>query len=217
MPRPVIRIVVSDEQQLVRRALALQLGSETDFEVVDETTSPRRAMDRSLEHHPDVLILAMDTPAVDELETIRKLRQALPGTEIVVLAGRHNEALQREAFESGARCYLMKTCSFEDLSTAVRHAARGEYYLSGSAGRDLVAEYVSPHAGPTGPGGRVTKREREIAVLISDGYSTKEAAAILNISVKTAETHRASLMRKLGARNVADVVKYCIRNQLVDV
>ena len=103
------------------------------------------------------------------------------------------------------------------LFVAIRHAARGDYFLAGAAGRDLVAEYVRPAVNRQKPGGRMTQRERELAILLADGYSTKEAAAVLNISAKTAETHRASIMRKLGARNVADVVKYCIRNHLVEL
>jgi DNA-binding NarL/FixJ family response regulator len=98
---------------------------------------------------------------------------------------------------------------------AIRAASLGDYYLTGETGKDLIAEYVKPLVRLQKPGGLITPREREIACLLADGYSTKEAAAVLNISVKTAETHRASLMRKLGARNLADVVKYCIRNQLI--
>jgi len=137
--------------------------------------------------------------------------------EVVVLTAHHNEAYQRRAFETGARGYLAASCSLEDLASAIRHAARGDYFVAGAAGRDLVEAYVRPGLRRRRPGGVITPRERELAVLLADGYSTKEAAAVLDISPKTAETHRASLMKKLGARNVTDVVRYCIRSNLVDV
>ncbi len=149
------------------------------------------------------------------LEAARWLRENHSRTEIVIMTGHHNEAYQRQAFEAGVRGYVLKDASLDQLVEAVQHAARGDYFLSGHAGRDLVADYVRPWLARQKPGGVMTQRERELAILIADGYSSKEAAAVLNISVKTADTHRASLMRKLGARNVADVVKYCIRNELI--
>jgi DNA-binding NarL/FixJ family response regulator len=166
---------------------------------------------------PDVVVLNVVMPAMDGVEAVRRIRAVQPRTEIVVLTALRGEAYQRQAFEAGVRGYLLWDCGLERLAEAIQHAALGDYYLSGTAGRDMVNEYVKPLIRNQVPGGIVTPRERQLACLLADGYSTKEAAAILNISVKTAETHRASILRKLGARNVADIVKYCIRNQLIDL
>jgi DNA-binding NarL/FixJ family response regulator len=174
-------------------------------------------VDVVLDRDPDVLLLDIVMPVMGGIEAARELHRTHPRTEIVVVTAHRSEAYQRQAFEAGVRGYLFKDCSPGNLLEAIRAASRGDYYLAGEAGRDLVAEYVRPMVQRQRPGGLITPREREMACLLADGYSSKEAAAVLNISVKTADTHRASLMKKLGARNVADVVKYCIRNQLIEV
>ncbi len=212
----VIRIVVAEDHQIVRQALARLLDSVRGFEVVGEAENGAEAVERVLALDPDVAVLDVVMPGLDGIEASRRIRAAHPRTEIVILTAHRSEAYQRQAFEAGARAYLLKECSLEALAESIRHAAHGDFYVAGSAGRDLIAEYVRPLIQRQSPGGLVTPREREVACLLADGYSTKEAAAVLNISVKTAETHRASIMRKLGARNVADVVRYCIRNQLID-
>lgn len=215
-PRP-IRIVVADDHEIVREGIVGLLRSVDGFEVVGQASNGADAVEAVLSLDPDVLVLDIVMPVMDGIEAARKVRTTHPRTEIVILTAHRSGAYQRRAFEAGARGYLLKESGFEKLAESIRHAAHGEYYVSGTAGRDLVAEYVRPAVRRQLPGGIVTPREREIACLLADGYSTKEAAAVLNISVKTAETHRASIMKKLGARNVADVVKYCIRNHLIDV
>ena len=210
-----IKVFVVDDHHLVRQALVFQLERTPGFAVVGDAPSGAAAIDRIPAIDPDVAVIDVVMPGMSGIEVARFLRETHPRTEIVMLTAHHNEAYQRQAFESGARGYVLKDCTFEQLSDAIRHAARGDYYLAGNAGRDLVADYVRPWLARQKPGGVMTQRERELAVLLSDGYSSKEAAAVLNISVKTADTHRASLMRKLGARNLADVVKYCIRNELI--
>ena len=212
-----IRIVVAEDHEIVRRGVVCLLGAIEGFEVVGEAENGAAAVEKVLELGPDVALLDIMMPAMDGIEAARRIREARPRTEIVILTAHRNETYQRQAFEAGARGYLLKDCSLERLVEAIRHASVGEYYLSGSAGRDLVNEYVRPLIRNQAPGGVVTPRERQLACLLADGYSTKEAAAVLNISVKTAETHRASILRKLGARNVADIVKYCIRNELIDL
>ncbi len=211
-----IRIVLADDHHLVRRAVAQLLGEVEGIRVVGEASDGVEAVERVLESDPDVAVLDIVMPGMGGIEAAKRIRDVHPRTEVVVLTAFRSEAYQRQAFQAGARGYLLKDCTLEMLVDGIRHAAHGDYYLAGSTGRDLVAEYVRPMIRKQGPGGLVTPRERELACLLADGYSTKEAAAVLNISVKTAETHRASIMHKLGARNVSDIVKYCIRNHLID-
>jgi DNA-binding NarL/FixJ family response regulator len=211
-----ITVAIADDHHLFREALAHLLGHEEGFAVVGQASQGQEAIQLVLEEDPDVLLLDIVMPVLDGIQAAREIHQVHPRTEIVILTGHRNEAYQREAFEAGARGYLFKDCSPRNLLEAIRAARRGDYYLAGEAG-DLVADYVRPLVHRQRPGGIITPRERQLACLLADGYSSKEAAGVLNISVKTAETHRASLMKKLGARNVADVVKYCIRNRLIEV
>lgn len=212
-----IRLAIADDHHLFRAALAHYLEAQNGFSVIGEASNGKEAIDVVLETDPDILLLDIVMPVLDGIRAAREIHRVHPRTEIVVLTGHRNEAYQRQAFEAGARGYLFKDCTPDNLMEAIRAASLGDYYLADEAGRDIVAEYVRPLVGKQSPGGHITPREREIACLLADGYSTKEAAAVMDISVKTAETHRASLMRKLGARNLADVVKYCIRNHLVGI
>lgn len=212
-----IRILISDDHQLFRQSLAALLMQKPGLEVAGEAANGGETLEKVLVVNPDVLVLDIVMPGMDGIETARRIGRTSAKTQIVFLTGHHNEAYLREAFDAGARGYLLKDCSVDELTEAIRHAARGEYYLPDPANRDLVLQYINPVVKRQKPGGIVTHREREIAVLLADGYSTKEAAAVLDISVRTAEAHRASIMRKLDAKNVADIVKYCIRNHLIDL
>ncbi|HHN74380.1 MAG TPA: response regulator transcription factor [Acidobacteria bacterium] len=212
-----IRVLLVDDHGLFREGVRALLAGREEFTVVGEAVDGREAIEAVAELIPDVVLLDIVMPRMSGIDAARWIRDHHPRTEVVILTAHHNEAYQRQAFEAGARGYLLKECCFDDLVVALRHAARGDYFLAGAAGRDMVAEYVSAAIQRQRPGGVMTQRERELAVLLADGYSTKEAAAVLNISAKTAETHRAAIMRKLGARNLADIVKYCIRNHLIQV
>jgi two-component system response regulator NreC len=172
-------------------------------------------MEIVLAHEPHLLLVGLGIPALDGLEVTRQIHALHPGTAVVLLAERHNEDYPRQVFESGARGYVTAESGPEEVETALLAAGRGDYYLAGEHDVEKVSEFLDPVVARQQPGGRITPRERQLACLLSDGYSSKEAARVMNITVKTADTHRASLMRKLGARNVADVVRYCIRNRLI--
>lgn len=217
MPTSEIRVVVADDHHVVRAGLVRLLDAADGIRVVGEAADGAGAVERVLEADPDVAVLDIVMPGIDGIEAARRIRASHPRTEIVILTAHRGEAYRRQAFRAGARGFLVKDCSPEALVEAIRHAAHGDFYLAGTEGQDVVPDYVRPVIRRQGPGGLVTPRERQVACLLADGYSTKEAAAVLAISVKTAETHRASIMRKLGARNVADIVKYCIRSHLIDV
>jgi len=214
MSERTIRVFLVDGQQLVRQAVAQGLAGSGPFEVVGQAGTEQEAMAQVPALDPDVAVVELSRATPGGLELVRWLRAHRPRTEVVALAAAPMEGQQRAAFGAGARGFVPKEAAFDQLVDAIRCAARGDFFLAG-AGRDEVAEYASPWVEQQAPGGHITPRERELAVLLADGYSSKEAAAVLNISVRTADTHRASLMRKLGARNLAEVVKYCIRNGLV--
>ncbi len=217
MANRLISVIVVEDHQLVREGIVLLLQSREGFAVVGQAGNGVEAIEKIPGLDPDVAVIDVVMPVMGGIEATRWLREHHPRTEIVALSAHRSEAYHREAFEAGARGYVFKEVAFDQLVDAIRSAARGDYYLAGSVGRDIVTEYAKPWVARQKPGGIITPRERELAVLLADGYSSKEAATVLNISVRTADTHRASLMRKLDARNVADVVKYCIRSGLVGV
>jgi DNA-binding NarL/FixJ family response regulator len=216
MSKRIIRVIIIDDQRLMREGLVSLLKADGGFEVVGDYASGPEAFEKISLLSPDVAIVDIQIPGLDGISIGRRLRQQSPVTELVYLTSVHSDDQAREAFGAGGRCYLLKDCSFDELALATRKAADGDYYLTGPSSSEMIAEYIKPLLDSEKPGGRVTVREKEIARLLADGYSTKEAADVLNISVKTAEAHRASIMKKLKAKNVTDIVKYCIRNQIIE-
>jgi len=209
------RLALALGPTLLRTALASWFAGRPGWSVVATAHDSAGTLDLVLETEPDLLLLSLEAPAMRALEVVQRIRHLYPRTEIVVLAERHNDAYPGQAFEAGARGYVHGETPPTEVEAALLAARRGDYFLSGEKGREKINDYVGPVVRRQRPGGLITPRERQLACLLADGYSSKEAAGVMNISVKTAETHRASLMRKLGARNVADVVRYCIRNRLI--
>jgi DNA-binding NarL/FixJ family response regulator len=210
-----IRIIIVGGSQLLRQGL-VSLFQEGGFEVLIDFDDGRKAAEQASELAPDVAVISFQIVGLDAVSTARRIKQLSPKTEIVFLTSSPSEQQMREAFESSGRAYLTTSCSFEELSSAVRKASCGDYYLSGNSNSELIEDHIVSFINSQKPGGLMTQREREIARLLADGYSSKEVADILNISPKTADAHRASIMKKLGAKNVTDIVKYCIRNHLIE-
>jgi DNA-binding NarL/FixJ family response regulator len=212
-----IKVIVADGQELFRKGLIALLEKENGLEIAGQASDGDEAIHLTLALDPDVLLIDILMPIMNGSGVTRRLKSLHPRTEVLFLASVHTEDGVREAFESGGRGFLLKDCELEELLYAIKKAAHGDYYISGTIGPEMVDTYVKAHLQSQRPGGLVTPRERELARLLADGYSTKEAASILNISPKTAETHRASIMKKLKARNVTDIVKYCIRNHIIEI
>ena len=211
-----IRVLIADERKLLRQGLISLFSKELGILIVGNCGDGLEAVELIKNKRPDVVVLNMRLPKLDGIGVARHTRKLSQPPELVFITDHHNESMMREAFALGARAYLLQGCDFKELVFAIRKVAAGDYYLTGPAGREMVQGYINSGEQPAEPGGIMTKRETELARLLAEGYSTKEAADRLNISVKTAQTHRASIMRKLRARNVTDIVKYCIRNNLTD-
>jgi two-component system, NarL family, response regulator NreC len=212
-----IKVLIADGQTLFRQGLVSLFDSVPDIDVVGEAVDGNEVVHQTITLHPDVVIMDSLMPVMNGSSATRRIRNLHPQTEILFLASAHSEDAVRDAFESGGRGFLLKDCDLDELVYAIKKAAHGDYYISSVIGPELVDAYVKAHLKSQRPGGLMTAREHELARLLADGYSTKEAADILNISPKTAETHRASIMKKLKARNVTDIVKYCIRNHIIEI
>lgn len=211
-----IRILLADDHEIVRCGLRDILGTRLDWDVCAEAGDGREAVEMALRLRPDVALLDLTMPALNGIEATRQIRRELPGTEVLVFTMHQSEQLAREVLQAGARGYLLKSAAARQLVPAVEAIARHRPFLTGRVGDTAVEESVpSGHWRLNGAGACLTAREREIVQLLAEGGSNKEVAFTLGISVKTVETHRAAVMRKLRLRSFAELVLYAVRNTIV--
>jgi len=209
-----LRILVVDDHAVVRRGVRSLLESQEGWEVCGEATTGRDAVEQSRRLRPDVVVMDLSLPELNGLDATRQILKIAPDTEVLVLTMHHSEELARDALQAGARGYVLKSDADENLIAAVDNLRRHKPFLTSTVTEFVLDDYLRP-----GDSAQddfvVTAREREIIQLVAEGQSSKEAAATLGISVKTIEAHRANIMRKLRLRSVSDLVRYAIRNQIV--
>lgn len=212
-----LRILIVDDHAVVRRGVRSLLESREGWEVCGEATTGREAVTESLRLRPDVVVMDMSLPELNGLDATRQILKAAPDTEVLVLTMHHSEELVRDVLKAGARGYVLKADADEDLIAAVENLRRHEPFLTSKVTEVMLDDFVRRGDGAlsdlTSAG--VTVREREIIQLVAEGQSNKEVAAALGISVKTVEAHRANIMRKLHLRSVSDLVRYAIRNRIM--
>ena len=206
-----IRVVLADDHQLVRQGLKALLERE-GFQVAGEASDGQEALRLVPNVCPDVAIFDISMPILNGLDAARELKKSAPRTKTVLLTQHDEDQYVTEALRAGVRGYVLKNQAATDLVHAIQQVCRGEIYLSPSISRTVVEAFLSKTALPTDP---LTSRERQILQLIGEGKSSKEIAALLGISIKTAESHRTRLMRKLDIHELASLVRYAIRRGLV--
>lgn len=215
------RIMVADDHEVVRRGLCALLQAQPDWEVCAEAGDGREAVDKAQKLKPDVLILDIGMPSLNGLEATRQILKSNPQTKILILTLHDSDQVVREVLNAGARGFLLKSDAARDLVAAVEALRREKTYFTSKVAAMVLEGYLkngSPGAVPIPPArGRLTPREREIVQLLAEGKSTKEVAVALGLSVKTAETHRSNIMRKLELHSVSDLVLYAVRNNIVHV
>jgi DNA-binding NarL/FixJ family response regulator len=214
-----LRILIADDHDLMRRGVKALIQSHSGWEVCGEAHTGREAVSQAEELKPDVLILDVSMPDLNGLEAARRIRKAAPNVEILVLSMHYSDQLIRDILEAGVRGYIVKSDSDRDLIIAVETLANHKPFFTPRATEVLLGNFNTGR--PTGEGpesarDRLTSREREIVQLLAEGKSSKEVAASLCISVKTAETHRANIMRKLRLHTVSELVRYAVKNQIVE-
>ena len=205
-----IRILLADDHVMVRQGLRVLL-EQAGMRVIGEASDGQEALRLAHEHTPDVAVLDLAMPALNGLETARRLRETLPQTKIVLLTMYTEEPYVLEALQAGAVGYVLKTQAAVDIVQAIRDALQGAIYLSSRVAHTVVQAYLTQSSRAPDP---LTSREREIVQHIAEGQTTKEIAAALGLSVKTVESHRSSLMRKLDIHETATLVRYAIRRGL---
>ena len=206
-----IRIVLADDHVLVRQGLKSLLERE-QFQVVAEASDGQEAVRTSESLHPDIVVIDISMPLLNGIEAVRELGRSCPKTKAILLTQHEEDQYIREALEAGAKGYVLKNQAASDLVHAIQQVSRGQFYLSPGISRAVVEAYRTKADSPADP---LTGRERQVLQLIAEGKSTKDAASLLGISVKTAESHRMNLMQKLDIHETASLVRYAVRRGLV--
>lgn len=212
-----LRILITDDHEIVRRGLKALLASRTGWVVCAEATNGRDAIALAAQHRPDIVIMDIAMPGLNGLEATRKIRKMLPKTQVLILTLHYSDQLVREVVDSGARGYILKSDASPDLLTAVEALATNRSFFTSGAAEILIDGFCNPASAPqTLMRKDLSAREREIVQLLAEGKSSKEIAVILCISVKTAETHRANIMRKLEMHSVSALVRYAVKNHMIE-
>jgi DNA-binding NarL/FixJ family response regulator len=217
IPSP-LRIVVVDDHAVVRRGVRALLESQQGWEVSGEATTGREGVELVMRLRPHVVVMDLSLPGLTGLEATRQIVKESPDTEVLILTMHHSEQLAREVLQAGARGYVLKSDADQSLIAAVDSLRQHKPFLTSKV-TEFVLEGYMRASGSAGDGAAmavVTPREREIIQLIAEGNSSKETASTLGVSVKTIEAHRANIMKKLRLRSISDLVRYAIRNKLVE-
>lgn len=215
-PHRVISVLVADDHGIVREGLRRLLESEHDLNVVGEARDGREVLDEVEQLKPQVVVLDITMPRLGGLETLERLRASHPDVKVILLSVHGDPPFIQSAIALGADGYVLKNGRAAEIVTAVREVMNGGSYFSPVVAREIVDQLRSPRASATEPFSILSGREREVLHLIADGLSAKEIAARLDISTKTVEAHRTSLMRKLGVRKATELVRYALRHGLIE-
>ncbi|WP_236960182.1 response regulator [Methylobacterium durans] len=210
-----VTILIVDDHIAIRRGVRAILEGRGGFEVAAEAGNGAKAIDLAARHKPDVAVIDYSLPAMNGSQLTRRLREASPRTEVLVYTMHESDALVRDVLGAGARGYLLKSDADQHLIAAVEALAHQQPYFTGRVNETLLAHYLA-HRGESSQLDALTCREREVVQLIAEGNSSKQVSAALAISLKTVETHRASAMHKLGLETTAALVRYAVRNKLVE-
>jgi two-component system response regulator NreC len=205
------RILLADDHQIVRQGLRALLETE-GFAVMAEASDGHEAVRLAQTLRPDVSVLDVAMPQLNGLDAARAILRASPTTKTVLLTMHTEDRYVSEALKAGVRGYVLKSQASADLIQAIREVARGMTYLSPGVSRAVVDAYLAKTDLPPDP---LTLRERQVLQLVAEGKTTKEVAAMLGVSVKTAESHRTRIMAKLNIHETAGLVRYAIRNGLI--
>jgi DNA-binding NarL/FixJ family response regulator len=208
-----IRILIADDHHVVRSGLRTILDAQPNWEVVAEAADGKEAVLKAIETKPDIAVLDYSLPLINGIEATRQIRAHLPKTEVLIFTMHDNETLIQDVMKAGARGYLLKSDATRDLMAAIAALAIHKPFFTTKVSEALLESFVMAS---NAMGSTLTNREVGVVQMIAEGHTNKHVARLLNISPKTVETHRASVMRKLNLSSSADLVRYAIRNNLVE-
>lgn len=209
----VIKVLLADDHTIVRQGLKLILAAQADFEVIGEASDGRTAAELAAKLRPDIVLMDVQMPELNGIEATRRMVEANPRIRVLVLS-MHKEALYvREVLKAGARGYILKDAIDTELLSAMRSVARGDGYISPAVSGALLTDYREQSSNPLDT---LSTREREVLQLIAEGKTNKEIATKLNLSVYTVDSHRGKVMEKLNLHSAGELVRFALKNGLVD-
>jgi DNA-binding NarL/FixJ family response regulator len=213
------RVLLAEDHTIVRKGLLALLDSEAGIEVIGEAQDGREAVARAEQLRPDVVLMDITMPVLNGLEATRQIKKRFPEVKVLILTVHSDDEYIRQILRAGASGYLVKQAAPHELISAIEAIQRGESYLSPSVSKKVVDGYVQYSAGAEEEDSyeRLTGREREVLQLIAEGSSTRDIAQMLDLSVKTAETHRARIMDKLDIHSTAELTQYAIRKGVISL
>jgi DNA-binding NarL/FixJ family response regulator len=211
-----VRILLADDHDVVRRGLKVLLQERAGWEICGEAVTGRDAVDLAREMRPDIAIVDLMMPDLNGLETTRQIRKVSDRTEVLIFTMHQNESLVHDVLEAGARGYLLKSDAERQIVTAVETLLRRQPYFSAQVSETVLEGFLRSSHPTAATAARLTPREREIIQLLAEGHRNKRIAQMLGISIKTVETHRTTLMRKIGVKSIVELVRYAVRNHLTE-
>jgi DNA-binding NarL/FixJ family response regulator len=214
----VLRILIADDHEVARKGIRSVLEDRPGWQVCGEAKDGREAVELANELKPDVLLLDIGMPNLNGLDAARQILATTPDARILILTLHDSEQVVREVLAAGARGFLLKSDAGRDLIAAVEALQNRRTFFTSKVAQMMLDGYLRPHEEHETPDQHIlTPREREVIQLVAEGKTTKEIATALSLSVKTAETHRTNLMRKLDLHSIADLTLYAVRNGIVQI
>jgi len=212
-----VSLLVADDHDVVRRGIRALIQEQPGWQVAAEARDGRDAVTKATQFQPDVAILDITMPALNGIDAAMQIAKLSPRTKVLILTVHESDHLSRKALDAGAHGYILKTDAAIDLITAISSLLSNKTFFTPKIAQMVLNGYLGK--GPTATADtslQITLREREILQLLAEGKHSKEAATVLDISVKTVETHRSNILRKLHCHSVADLVRYAVRNHIVE-
>jgi DNA-binding NarL/FixJ family response regulator len=211
-----VRVLIADDHELIRHGLRELLRLDPGCQICGEAHDGLEAVEMAKQLRPDIVLLDISMPSLNGLEATRQICKVVPGVEVLILTVHDSEQLVRDVLAAGARGYLTKSDAARDLLAAVDSLRLHRPFFTSKVGRMVLEGFLAKTASAQESADTLSDRERQIVQLLAEGKSNKEVAALLGISVKTAETHRNRIMRKLKLDSICDLVHYAVRNEIVE-
>jgi DNA-binding NarL/FixJ family response regulator len=209
-----IKIILADDHEIMRQGLCSLLEKRKDVAIIAEACNGREAVKLAIKHSPDMVIMDVTMPDLNGIEATRQIVSEVPGVKVIALSMHSDEKFVTEMLKAGASGYLLKDDAFEELDKAISAVAKNQIYMCVKVADAIAKNYVR-QISKTPP--ILTPREREVLQVIAEGKSTKEIASILNVSIKTVESHRKNIMEKLDLYSIAELTKYAIRQGITSI
>jgi len=211
-----LRILIADDHEVLRRGLLEMLEQHAGWHVIGEASNGREAVKLALKTRPNVALLDLSMPEMNGLEVTRAIKKELPNTEVLIFTVHESEDLVRDVLAAGARGYLLKTELTHNIVAAIESLAEHKPFFSWQISKKLLDNYLEAQAVSAPSADALTAREREVIQLLVEGRSSKSIASLLGLGAKTVETDRASIMKKLEAKSLADLVRYALRAKIIE-